>query len=40
VVGLLISGIAYGMGLARRTWYARDISDIEFLFQDCLPKEI
>ena len=31
VVGLLISGVAYGMGLARRTWYSRDLSSLEFL---------
>jgi biopolymer transport protein ExbB/TolQ len=38
VVGLLISGVAYGIGLARRTWYERDISDIEFVFRDVLPR--
>lgn len=31
VVGLLISGIAFGMGLLRRTWYARDLTDLEFI---------
>jgi biopolymer transport protein ExbB/TolQ len=31
VAGLLISGLAYGMALARRTWYARDLTDLEFL---------
>jgi len=30
VVGLLISGVAYGVGLARRTWYSRDLTDLEF----------
>lgn len=29
VVGLLISGISYGMGLARRIWYARDMTCLE-----------
>jgi biopolymer transport protein ExbB/TolQ len=31
VVGLLVSGMAYGMALARRTWYARDLTDMEYL---------
>jgi len=31
VVGLLISGMAYGMATARRTWYARDFNDLEHL---------
>jgi biopolymer transport protein ExbB/TolQ len=31
VVGLLISGVAYGIGLARRTWYSRDLTDLEFV---------
>jgi biopolymer transport protein ExbB/TolQ len=31
VVGLLISGVAYGVGLARRTWYSRDLTDLEFV---------
>lgn len=31
VIGLLISGIAFGMGLLRRTWYARDLTDLEFV---------
>jgi len=31
VVGLLISGVAYGMATARRTWYARDFNDLEHL---------
>lgn len=29
VVGLLISGISYGMGLARRIWYSRDMTSLE-----------
>jgi len=33
VIGVLISGLAYGMALARRTWYARDFSDLETLCQ-------
>lgn len=31
VIGLLISGAAYGIGLARRAWYARDLTDLEHL---------
>jgi biopolymer transport protein ExbB/TolQ len=31
VVGLVISCLAYGMGLVRRTWYTRDMDDLEFL---------
>lgn len=31
VVGLLISGVCYGLGLARRTWYSRDLTDLEFV---------
>lgn len=33
VLGLLISGVAYGMALTRRTWYARDFGDLESLCQ-------
>lgn len=29
VVGLLISGISYGMSLARRIWYSRDMTSLE-----------
>jgi biopolymer transport protein ExbB/TolQ len=29
VVGLLISGISYGMGLTRRIWYSRDMTGLE-----------
>ena len=39
VVGLLISGMAYGMGLARRTWYARDVSDLEFIVSQANSTE-
>jgi biopolymer transport protein ExbB/TolQ len=31
VIGLLISGISYGMGLGRRIWYARDMTTLESL---------
>jgi biopolymer transport protein ExbB/TolQ len=31
VVGLLISGVAFGIGLARRAWYGRDLTDLEFV---------
>ena len=33
VVGLLISGISYGMGLTRRIWYTRDLPSIEFVVE-------
>ena len=39
VVGLLISGVAYGIGLMRRTWYARDLSDLEFICQQVMATE-
>jgi biopolymer transport protein ExbB/TolQ len=29
VVGLLISGLSYGMGLIRRVWYSRDVAILE-----------
>jgi biopolymer transport protein ExbB/TolQ len=33
VVGLLISGISYAMGLARRIWYSRDLAALEALVE-------
>ena len=39
VVGLLISGVAYGMGLARRTWYSRDLSSLEFIVDAITARE-
>jgi biopolymer transport protein ExbB/TolQ len=39
VVGLLISGVAYGMGLARRTWYASDLSSLEFIVDAITERE-
>jgi len=33
VVGLLISAVAYGIGLTRRSWYARDLCDLEFVIK-------
>lgn len=39
VVGLLISSLAYGMALARRTWYARDITDLEFICHQATGQE-
>lgn len=35
VFGLLIGGLAYGMWLVRRQWYAQDLADIEFV-RNCL----
>lgn len=39
VAGLLISSVAYGMGIARRTWYARDMTDLEFVCSQVTQKE-
>jgi biopolymer transport protein ExbB/TolQ len=39
VVGLLISGLAYGIGLARRTWYSRDLTDLEFVAKRLQPRQ-
>jgi len=33
VVGLLVSAVAYGIGLTRRSWYARDLCDLEFVIK-------
>jgi biopolymer transport protein ExbB/TolQ len=37
VVGLLVSGVAYGMGLARRIWYASDMTSLEFIAETMAP---
>ncbi len=37
VVGLLISGLSYGMGLTRRIWYARDLTALEALVDTASP---
>lgn len=39
VVGLLISGVAYGMGLTRRVWYAHDLSSLEFIVETLAPEK-
>lgn len=39
VIGLLVSGISYGMGLSRRAWYARDLLDLETIFAAVLVKD-
>jgi len=39
VVGLLISALAYGMGLARRAWYSRDLNDLEFISNQIAVRE-
>lgn len=33
VIGVLVGSVAYGIGLMRRTWYARDLTDLEFICQ-------
>ena len=40
VVGLLVSSMSYGIGIARRTWYARDVTDLEFICRQVTEKEI
>lgn len=39
VVGLLVSSVAYGIGVARRTWYSRDVTDLEFVCRQVTEKE-
>ena len=31
VIGVLIGALSYALGLVRRTWYARDLCDLEFI---------
>ncbi len=38
VLGLAVGGICYSISVARRRWYAMDMSDIEFVL-DCLCSE-
>jgi biopolymer transport protein ExbB/TolQ len=38
VLGLFVGGICYGIWLTRRQWYARDLADIEYVYQ-CLQAE-
>jgi len=35
VLGLFVGGVSYGMSLARRQWYSRDLADIEYVYR-CL----
>lgn len=39
VVGLLISGVSYAMGLIRRIWYARDLAVFEALVEQVEVQE-
>lgn len=39
VVGLVVSCLAYGMGLVRRSWYSRDLDCLEFLLEQLWPEE-
>ena len=39
VVGLLISGVTFGIGLARRTWYSRDVTELEFVCKRLAARE-
>ncbi|WP_020468800.1 MotA/TolQ/ExbB proton channel family protein [Zavarzinella formosa] len=38
VCGLLVSCLAYGMGLVRRSWYGRDMDDLEFIVGRVWPE--
>jgi biopolymer transport protein ExbB/TolQ len=40
VIGILIGSLAYGIGLVRRGWYARDLSDLEFICRRLTPQEV
>lgn len=37
VVGLLVGGLAYAMGMSRRLWYGRDFGDLERLCELLFP---
>ncbi|OGV63862.1 MAG: hypothetical protein A2283_06425 [Lentisphaerae bacterium RIFOXYA12_FULL_48_11] len=39
VIGVLIGSVAYGIGLVRRTWYARDLCDLEFICQRLVDEK-
>jgi biopolymer transport protein ExbB/TolQ len=39
VVGLLLSGLAYAMSVARRLWYARDLDQLEALCARLAPED-
>lgn len=39
VLGLFVGGLCYGIWLARRQWYARDLADIEYVYQCLLAVE-
>lgn len=33
VVGLVVASAAYGMGVARRLWHARDLDDLTYVLE-------
>lgn len=39
VIGLVVSCLAYGMSLVRRSWYGRDVDDLEHLVNRLWPGE-
>ncbi len=39
VLGLVVSCLAYGMGVARRSWYARDMDEIESILLRVAPED-
>jgi biopolymer transport protein ExbB/TolQ len=38
VVGLAVSCLAYGMGLVRRSWYGRDLDDLDYIATRLYPE--
>lgn len=38
VIGVLVGSVAYGIGLVRRTWSARDLCDLEFICERLAEK--
>lgn len=39
IMGLVVSCLAYGMGLVRRSWYGRDLDDLDFIANRLYPGE-
>lgn len=39
VIGLVVSCLAYGMSLVRRSWYGKDLDRLEYLIEQLWPEE-
>ncbi|MBA4191287.1 MAG: flagellar motor protein MotA [Planctomycetaceae bacterium] len=39
VVGLVVSCLAYGIGMVRRAWYGRDMDDLDYVLSRLYPEE-